>query len=73
MNDIEQKAIELAQSITKQIEEVNNECLHKMQERGYDPDMYVLETNIAEVIEDPTIAYKCKAVLKPRFMRGENK
>jgi hypothetical protein len=72
-DSILQKAMKLAEDITKQINEVNSKCLQEMEERGYDPDMYVLENNLLAVLEDPTIPYECKAVLKPRMNRGENK
>jgi hypothetical protein len=71
MEDIEQKAQELVNLVSEQIKQEQTKLAQEMIAKGYTPDMYAIEHNLEDVIEDPTIPYKCNAVLRPtRFTRG---
>jgi hypothetical protein len=67
MDDIQTKAQELATLVMNQISEARQELADKMLELGYTKETHRITDNYNDVIEDPTIPYKCYAEPIPRF------
>lgn len=70
MDDIQTKAQELATLVMNQIYEEDEKLAKRMLELGYTPETHRIVTNFNEVVEDPTIPYKCWAEPIPRFNKA---
>lgn len=70
MTDVQTKAQELATLVMNQIYEEDEKLAKRMLELGYRPETHRIVTNFNEVVEDPTIPYKCWAEPIPRFNRA---
>ncbi len=72
MKTPEQVAIDLAEQNTKLIREEQERVAKELLAKGLNPEDVILEHNISDVIDDPTVPYKITVKLKPCMLRGED-
>lgn len=70
MTDIQTKAQELATLVMDQITAERTALAELMLDMGWTDESHVICDNVLDVINDPTVPYKCWAVFKPRFNRA---
>lgn len=68
----EQIALQLAKEHTTLIKAEQERVAKELLAKGFTQEDVILEHNVSDVIDDPTIPYKITVKLKPRMNRGEN-
>jgi hypothetical protein len=66
MSDVKQRALELVESVNKQILEAREDLMKQMVEKNLLPDDYLICDNMLDIVEGTTLQYKCWAAARPK-------